>query len=245
MRSVLPDPPRATGVCAACLHRGASPLAVDLVVPDALRVNRSGSAGRGSVWRCSRSRRRSSGARWSSRPDPVLRVFFGSWRSGEKRRSPALTRSTSRSSSPRAWSWTGSWGRRGRIFQGLSIPEIVKQVLDEGSVASRASLSRTYPRREYRVQHQESDLDFVSRLLEEEGISYWFDHERGGHTLVLGDNPSANPEIEGGAWIAFRERTRAAAEAEHVDSFRVGREVRPTVVALHDRDWQRPALDLS
>jgi len=141
--------------------------------------------------------------------------------------------------------WTLGLGRRSRIFQDLSIPELVKQVLDEGGVASRASLARRYPRREYCVQHQESDLDFVSRLLEEEGILYWFDHQRGGHTLVLADDPSAHLEVEGGARIPFRERSQMAADVEHVESFLFRREVRPTVVALHDRDWQRPALDLS
>ncbi|HYO65319.1 MAG TPA: type VI secretion system tip protein VgrG, partial [Archangium sp.] len=66
--------------------------------------------------------------------------------------------------------------RRSRIFQNKAIPDIVKQVLNEGQVKHRFALSGSYAPREYCVQYRESDFDFISRLLEEEGIFYFFTH---------------------------------------------------------------------
>src|SRR5437870_3535114 len=73
--------------------------------------------------------------------------------------------------------WKLGHVHRSRIFQAMSVPEIVKKVLDEGKVKQRASLTGSYHPRLYCVQYNESDLDFVSRLLEEEGIFYFFEHE--------------------------------------------------------------------
>ena len=75
-----------------------------------------------------------------------------------------------------------------RIFQRMSVPEIIKQVFrDHGFSAFRDTLSATYPRREYCVQYQETALAFVTRLMEDEGICYRFDHTRDRHELVLMD----------------------------------------------------------
>jgi type VI secretion system secreted protein VgrG len=68
-----------------------------------------------------------------------------------------------------------------RIFQGKSVPEIVDAVLSKHGVAHRSALSGSYPAREYTAQYRETNLAFVSRLLEEEGIWYRFDHAPGSH----------------------------------------------------------------
>ena len=74
-----------------------------------------------------------------------------------------------------------------RIFQKMATPDIVEQILNEQGVAFSANLTGTYNPREYCVQYRESDLDFIARLLEDEGIFYYFQHTASAHTLVLAD----------------------------------------------------------
>ena len=78
-----------------------------------------------------------------------------------------------------------------RIFQNQSVPEIVKTVLQEGGVPADSisfRLRGSYEPKEYCVQYRETDLNFISRLLEEEGIFYLFEHAEDGHTMIFGDS---------------------------------------------------------
>jgi type VI secretion system secreted protein VgrG len=134
---------------------------------------------------------------------------------------------------------------RSRIFQDLSAPEIVKKVLDDGGVDHRAALSASYAKRVYCAQYGESDLDFLARLLEEEGIFWFFEHAQGSHTMVLGDAPTVHQPIPGEARIAFREKSQMAADRDHVYAFEAGAEIRSSKVTLRDFDPRRPALDLT
>lgn len=77
-----------------------------------------------------------------------------------------------------------------RIFQGKTVVDIVTALFGEHQVAFRNALTGSYPPREYCVQYQESDYEFVHRLLEAEGIFYFFEHSKGAHTLVLADSTS-------------------------------------------------------
>ena len=89
-----------------------------------------------------------------------------------------------------------------RIFQAKTVPEIVKAVLSESGVTDvRDALTGTYAAREYCVQYRESHLDFISRLMEEEGIFYFFEHTKDKHTLVLADASSA---VKSGATAKLR-----------------------------------------
>jgi type VI secretion system secreted protein VgrG len=75
-----------------------------------------------------------------------------------------------------------------KIYQNMSVPDIVAQVLDDNSIADyKFNTFGTYPKREYCVQYRESCLAFISRLLEEEGIFYYFDHEETKHTITFVD----------------------------------------------------------
>jgi type VI secretion system secreted protein VgrG len=142
--------------------------------------------------------------------------------------------------------WRLGQTRRCRIFQEMSAIDIVKKVLDEGGVKHDEKLSGSYRTRLYCVQYEESDLDFVSRLLEEEGVFYYFEHEQDAHTLVLADASSSSPSIPGGdERIVFREPSKMAAAAEQVDAFSASVEVRPGAVALRDFNYLKPALDLT
>jgi type VI secretion system secreted protein VgrG len=135
--------------------------------------------------------------------------------------------------------------RRSRIFQELSVPEIVERVLTEGQVAFRSALRAGYKARGFCVQYDEWDLDFVQRLLEEEGISYFFEHQKDEHTLVLVDSNSACPSLENGERIVFREPGgHTPGGLDHVDAFSPRLEVRAGKVSLQDFDCLHPALDL-
>jgi type VI secretion system secreted protein VgrG len=133
--------------------------------------------------------------------------------------------------------------RNSRIFQNKSIPKIVKEVLDAGGVESKQSLSGTYAAREYVVQYGESDLEFVSRLLEEAGIFFFFEHEPDADRMVLVDANSGCPGI-GGDPIVFREPSQMAAD-EHLDRLSARIEVRPGAVTLRDFNYLTPAVDLT
>jgi type VI secretion system secreted protein VgrG len=133
--------------------------------------------------------------------------------------------------------------RRSRVFQSMSVPEIVKKVLDDAGVANRTSLSGSYPKREYCLQYRESDLDFVSRLLEDEGIFYWFEHASDAHTLVLADARGGCTDVAGDPIIPFRVREHAdSSEDEHVFRLVHAHRVRPGKVALEDYDFERPEM---
>jgi type VI secretion system secreted protein VgrG len=86
--------------------------------------------------------------------------------------------------------WRLSLEKDCRIFQDKSIPDIVKEVFQESGITSdwyEFRLQGTYEPRDYCVQYRETDLDFISRLLEEEGIFYFFEHTEDKHLMILGD----------------------------------------------------------
>lgn len=84
-----------------------------------------------------------------------------------------------------------------RIFQNSSALEIIEQILDANGVAYKLSLNATYRERDYCVQYGETDFDFISRLLEEEGMYYFFDHADGQHDMVIADHPGAHSARSG------------------------------------------------
>src|SRR5690606_38927111 len=126
--------------------------------------------------------------------------------------------------------------------------EILEAVLGAGlspyGRALRLDLDATYPRREYCLQYQESDLAFVSRLMEEEGIHYVFDHEGDVEELVLRDrNDIAEPvatTTEG--VLLYQPHTLAVTDTEPMHRFFRDHDSVTTAVALRDLDWTSGAL---
>ena len=112
-----------------------------------------------------------------------------------------------------------------RIFQDMTIPEIVKKVLDDhgmsGHYAFRPATLAGYGKLEYCVQYGETALDFVSRLMEQAGIFYWHEHSATDHTLVISDSNShaSDPRFEAMTRIAGGGLTRFEEEF----SFRTGK----------------------
>lgn len=103
------------------------------------------------------------------------------------------------------WLWFLTRATDCRIFQNKSVPDILKEVFGRyGFSDFRDDLSGSYAAREYCVQYRESAFDFVSRLMEEEGIGYTFTHTADAHTLVLFDAVSAYQDCDPHAAVEFR-----------------------------------------
>jgi type VI secretion system secreted protein VgrG len=99
--------------------------------------------------------------------------------------------------------WLLSKKVRSRIFQHLTVPDILKQVLTGFDVSY--DITGTYYQRDYCVQYRESDFDFASRLMEEEGIYYFFKHSDGNHQMMVSDNTSKHPAVPGKATAVYEE----------------------------------------
>jgi type VI secretion system secreted protein VgrG len=135
--------------------------------------------------------------------------------------------------------------RRSRLFLDKKIPEVVKAVLDEAGIEHRLSLSGSYAKRDLCVQYRETDLAFVSRLLEHEGIFYFFEHSDSGHVMVLGDSPQVHPPIPGAEELPYRVGEEMVADGEYLVDLEEVRRTRSAAVMVRDFDFVRPSLDLT
>jgi len=97
--------------------------------------------------------------------------------------------------------WLLTQKSQSRIFQQKNVPDILKKVLDGFQV--KYELQNTYEPRNYCVQYRESDFDFISRLMEEEGIFYFFEHKDGIHQMVIADKPQSHRDCPGKSTIPF------------------------------------------
>ena len=131
-----------------------------------------------------------------------------------------------------------------RIFQHLTVPQIVAQVLQEHGIALgdyQFQLGPTvYPTRDYCVQYDESDLHFIQRLCEEEGIHYHFQHSAQGHVLVFGDDQSAFGKL--GQPTAYLQDTGMTADEPVIKRFAVRLETRTSRITRRDYDFEQPRL---
>jgi type VI secretion system secreted protein VgrG len=131
-----------------------------------------------------------------------------------------------------------------RVFQDQSSVDIVCSLLQKAGIDFRRELRGTYPVREMCIQYRETDLSFISRLLADEGITYWFEHAERQHTLVLGDAPESFGPLPDGDQLPFRHETEVTAEA-HLFGLRRKSSVRPSRSTLRDFDFEHPSLDVT
>ena len=146
----------------------------------------------------------------------------------------------------RPWFWLLTRTTDSRIFQNKTAPDIVKQVFkDQGFDDFEDRLSRSYREWEYCVQYRESDFNFVSRLLELEGIYYYFLHEDGKHTLVLSDPDSSHDKVPDYEEVPYYRPDEAARrERDHISDWSVARDTQPGRYTLRDFDFVKPKADL-
>lgn len=106
-----------------------------------------------------------------------------------------------------------------RIFQNKNVPDIVTQILSDAAItAVTNSTTATYAVREYCVQYGETHLNFVMRLLESEGIYFFFKHTSSAHTLVLADDLDGHPDVPNTPTLTFRAHTSRYVDEDDIVS---------------------------
>jgi type VI secretion system VgrG family protein len=137
---------------------------------------------------------------------------------------------------PRAWLLTQR--KNYRIFQFVSELDIVQTMLGEWGIPFEVRTKRTYKPRKYRVQYDESDFAFVSRMLEDAGIAYYFEPGDDGTKLVLDDGPESGPLLH--PLVQFHD-TPQVTPVDFVTHVTVGRAVRPGRMTIGDLDYRKPS----
>lgn len=143
------------------------------------------------------------------------------------------------------WFWLLNRTTDSRIFQAISVPAIVTQIFTEkGFTDYRLNLG-SYDPIEYCVQYRETDFNFISRLLEQEGIYYYFEHEDGVHTMVLADSPNGHPPCP----LQSSVRYHFVAGAEVIDEDVItdldkSQEIRIGKYTVNDYNFEMPNANL-
>lgn len=125
-----------------------------------------------------------------------------------------------------------------RIFQHQNVPDILAEVLKGLDV--KFELNGDYQPRDYCVQYRETDFDFISRLMEEEGIFYDFIHSENGHTMMIADTPGVHPEMPKPSLLKYHQTEDSHAMESRVTSWEESQELRPGKWTLRDHCFERP-----
>ncbi|TBV14604.1 type VI secretion system tip protein VgrG [Stutzerimonas kirkiae] len=145
----------------------------------------------------------------------------------------------------RPWLWWLTLASNNQVFQNQTTSDIVTSVFKaHGFTDFKLSLSGSYEPREYCVQYGETDFAFVSRLLEEEGIFWFFTHEDGKHTLVLGDNNDAFPPIPNGPKVPYLGQEIGGRELHGIRSAQYSVQAVSGVYSATDYEFTTPTTSL-
>ena len=143
------------------------------------------------------------------------------------------------------WPWFLSRTADCRIFQEMTVPEIIKKVFaDHPTALVKDELTGSYAKWTYCVQYRETDLNFVCRLMEEEGIYFYFTHAEGKHTLVLADSYSGHAPCQAEPIPFIAPEDLAREDIEHISTWTLTREIQPGVYVQDDFDFERPSVEL-
>ena len=148
----------------------------------------------------------------------------------------------------RPWFWLLSRTADSRVYQEISVPDLFQQILGEYGFSAdlKKELTGSYSPREFLLQYRETDLDFLARISEEEGIYFFFIEDGGKDVMVLADNPGAHGPIPGEATIPFRPRDDAnRLQEEHVFDWKGGKGAPTGKLTLDDYNFEKPKADLT
>jgi type VI secretion system secreted protein VgrG len=148
--------------------------------------------------------------------------------------------------SARPWLWLLTRASDCRIFQNLTVPEIIKEIFAKYPAANfELRLTDSYRSWDYCVQYRETDFNFVSRLMEQEGIYYYFEHEDSRHKLVLADSDTAHSPCAGYEKLPYIPAdTAPRLGQEYVRDWSFAREIQPGAFVLEEFDFTKPGVDL-
>lgn len=147
----------------------------------------------------------------------------------------------------RPWLWLLSTRSDCRVFQRQSSVEILKEVVagwEDGTFEIDLRVKDTPPEREYCVQYAESDLSFVMRLLEDDGLYFFFEHEKNKHKLIVTDDKSGHNTAPGAETLSMRKWESDRTDAASIWGWSARSSVTPGGVALRDYDFEKPRADI-
>jgi type VI secretion system secreted protein VgrG len=145
------------------------------------------------------------------------------------------------------WPWFLTLTKDCRIYQKQTVPEILLEIFSENGFSDyELHLTNDYRTREYSVQFNETDFDFISRLMEEEGIYYYFDHSADKHTLVLCDNYASHSPLQGNPVLPFQPIPGIGGRRgkEVVHSWKISKAVKSGCYGHTDYDFEKPRAEL-
>jgi type VI secretion system VgrG family protein len=143
------------------------------------------------------------------------------------------------------WLWFLTRTQDCQIFQNKTVPEIIELVFKKyGFDAYIPRLTGHYFPREYCVQYRETAFNFLSRLMEQEGIYYYFEHENGKHTLMLVDSLSAHRPMPGYEAIKFRPPDETSKSGEDIRDWTINGELLTGRYAHTDYNFLTPRASL-
>ena len=131
--------------------------------------------------------------------------------------------------------WLLTKRAQSRIFQQLSVPDILKKVLAGLDVTYE--LQGTFEKRDYCVQYRETDFNFASRLMEEEGVYYFFKHDSSGHKMVLANTPQSHADL---GKITYETMEEANQREDRIHKWAKAQELRSGKVTLWDHSFELP-----
>jgi type VI secretion system secreted protein VgrG len=134
--------------------------------------------------------------------------------------------------------WLLTRKTQSRIFQHLSIPQILQKVL--AGIDVSYEISGTFHARDFCVQYRESDFNFASRLMEEEGIFYFFEHTESGHKMIVANTPQAHRDLPDPKQIIYEAWTGGVREDDRILSWEKTQEIRSGKVTLWDHCFELP-----
>jgi|GEM_PF-5211295 len=142
--------------------------------------------------------------------------------------------------------WLSTLNRRTRVWRDTTVIDVIKTVLSEAQVDFEAKMSASYPTVDHVTQYEESDFNFISRLLEHEGIAYWFQHAQSSHRLILGDSTNAFSPASDNLLVQFEfgEGGHAGDEVGAMVAFSRTHRVTTKEVVVRDYDPQHPSTPL-
>lgn len=138
--------------------------------------------------------------------------------------------------------WTLTRNTQSRIFQQKTVQDILKTVL--AAVPTAWELQGTYQPRDYCVQYRESDFDFASRIMEEEGIFYYFRHTEDSHTMVIADTPSTHVALPNAPNMYYDPYTGGVDDLEIIYAWEKTQTLRSGKTTLWDHSFELPHKNL-
>jgi type VI secretion system secreted protein VgrG len=147
----------------------------------------------------------------------------------------------------RPWLWFLTRRANCRIFQQMTVPDILKKIFNDhpGLADTKFQLTASYRTWDYCVQYRETDFNFISRLMEQEGIYYFFTYQSGRNTLVMADSYSAHSALPGCEQLPYIPQERMTKpEQERISAWSFGREIQPGRYVIDDYDPTKPSVEL-